>query len=154
MKRAGFLAVLLFALAAPAFAVRTVLVVDEVIRMTKANVADDQIIEYVKKTEQPFEVNGDDVIAMNEARVSPAVLKTVIDESAARMKEMRSDGGRRSDTRTVYVRPTVSPYYYDPFYYGYYDPFWYGPRAYYGFGIGFTRFYGGGFHGGFRGRHH
>ena len=127
------------------------MVVDEVIKMSKAGVADDEIISYVKKTPDQFEINGDDVIAMNDAHVSSAVMKFVIDESAARMKDARSNDGRtREATRTVYVRPMVSPYYYDPFYYGYYDPFWYGPRVGFGFGIGFR----GGFHGGGRGRHH
>lgn len=142
-------AVLLLAVAGPAFAIRTVMVVDEVIRMSKAGVADDEIISYVKKTPEVFEVNGDDVIAMNDAHVSSAVMKFVIDESATRMKDARSDDGRVRETRTVYVRPMVSPYDYDPYDYGYYDPFWYGPRAYFGFGVGF----GGGFRGGFRGRH-
>ena len=149
--------VLLLAVAAPAFAIRTVMVVDEVIRMSKAGVADDEIIAYVKKAPDMFEVNGDDVIAMNDAHVSSAVMKFVIDESAARMKDARRDDGdgrRRSETRTVYVRPMVSPYYYDPYYYGYYDPFWYGPRTYFGFGIGFGGRFGGGFRGGFHGHHH
>ena len=160
MKRVALTVFLLLVVAAPAFAVRTVMVVDEVIRMSKAGVADDAIISYVKKTPDQFEINGDDVIAMNDAHVSSAVMKFVIDESSARMKDARSDDGRaRETTRTVYVRPLVSPYYspyyYDPFYSSYYDPFWYGPRTYFGFGIGF----GGGFrggHGGFHGggRHH
>ncbi len=140
---------LLLAVAAPAFAVRTVMVVDEVIRMSKAGVGDDEIIAYVKKTPDMFEINGDDVIAMNDAHVSPPVMKFVIDESAARMKDARRDDGRARETRTVYVRP----YYYDPFYYGYYDPFWYGPRGYFGFGVGFGGRFGGGFRGGFRGHH-
>ena len=142
--------VLLLAVAAPAFAVRTVMVVDEVIKMSKAGVGDDEIIAYVKKTPDMFEINGDDVIAMNDAHVSSAVMKFVIDESAARMKDARNDDRRSRETRTVYVRPMVSPYYYDPYYYGYYDPFWYGPRAYFGFGVGFGGRFGGG---GFRGRH-
>lgn len=146
MKRVALtVAFLLLAVAAPAFAIRTVIVVDEVIKMTKAGVADDEIIAYVKRTPNAFEVNGDDVVAMNDAHVSSAVLKFVIDESAERMKEARGDDGPSRDTKTVYVRPMVSPYY-D-------DPFWYGPRAYYGFGfgVGFGGRFGGG---GFRGRHH
>lgn len=141
--------------AAPAFAVnRTVLVVDDVIRMTKAGVGDEEIIAFVKKSDVAFEVTGDDVIAMNDARVSPAVMKFVIDESAARMKEARAD---RRDTRerVIVERPVYAgyPYYYDPFYYrgwGYYDPFWYGPRLSIGFTFG-PRF-GYGHHGRFR--HH
>lgn len=147
-------AVLLLAVAAPGFAVRTVMVVDEVIRMSKTGVPDDEIITYVKKTPDPFAINGDDVIAMNDAHVSSAVMKFVIDESAARMKSARSDDGRTRETRTVYVRPMVSLYDYDPFYYGYYDPFWYGPRAYFGFGVGFGGGFRGGRFGGGRGRHH
>jgi hypothetical protein len=142
---------LLLAVAAPAFAVRTVMVVDEVIRMSKAGVADDAVIAYVKKTPNAFEINGDDVIAMNDAHVSSAVMKFVIDESAERMKEDRRDDGKSRETTNVYVRPMVSPYYYDPYYYGYYNPYWYGPSAYFGFGVGFGGRFGGG--GGFRGHH-
>lgn len=152
MKRVALTVVLLLlAVAAPAFAVRTVIVVDEVIKMSKAGVADDAIIAYVKKAPNAFEINGDDVIAMNDAHVSSAVMKFVIDESAERMKEDRRDDGKSHETRTVYVRPMVSPYDYDPYYYGYYDPFWYGPRAYFGFGVGFGGRFGGG---GFRGHRH
>ena len=152
MKRVALtVALLLLAVAAPAFAVRTVIVVDEVIKMSKAGVADDDIIAYVRKTPNAFEVNGDDVIAMNDAHVSSAVIKFVIDESAERMKEDRRDDAQSRETKTVYVRPLVSPYYYDPYYYGYYDPYWYGPRAFIGFGVGFGGRFGGG---GFRGHHH
>lgn len=130
MKRVTLtVAVLLLAMAAPVFAVnRTVMVVDDVIKMTKAGVADDAIIAFVKKTAEPFEVNGDDVIAMNDAHVSSAVIKAVIDESAVRMRD------DRRDSRRVYVTPGFYSPYYDPFYYGYYDPFWYGPRVFVGFG--------------------
>ena len=143
-------ALLLLAVAAPAFAVRTVIVVDEVIKMSKAGVADDDIIAYVRKAPNAFEINGDDVIAMNDAHVSSVVMKFVIDESAERMKEDRRDDGKSRETTTAYVRPMVSPYYYDPYYYGYYDPYWYGPRAFIGFGVGFGGGFGGG---GFRGHH-
>ena len=135
--------------AAPAFAVnRTVLIVEDVIKMTKAGVRDEEIIAYVKKTDVPFDINGDDVIAMNDAHVSPAVLKFVIDESAARMRNERREPARQR----VYVSRPAYGGYYDPFWYGYgygyYDPFWYGPRVSLGFGFG-PRF-------GFRGhfRHH
>jgi hypothetical protein len=142
-------AVLLLAVAAPMFAVapRTVVMVDEVIKMSKAGVGDEEIIAFVEKSKEPFDVTSDDIIAMTDAKVSRAVMKLVIDESAARMKSDRRDYDRRDSgrTRTVYVSPYYSSYY-DPFY----DPFWYGygPRLSLGFG-----FYGGGFRGGFRGGH-
>ncbi len=153
MRRAIFAVAVLLISAVPAFAVtRTVMVVDDVIRMTKAGVADDAIIAFVKKAPEPFEVNGDDVIAMNDAHVSPAVMKAVIDESSARMRDERRRDGRSYDTRreTVYVAPGFYSPWYDPYYYGY-GPYWYGPRVFLGFGFG-PRFYGG-FHGGFH-RHH
>ena len=143
MKRL-LLAFLLVLMATNAFAIsRTVLVVDDVIKMSKAGVGDDEIIAFVRKSDEPFEVTGDDVIAMTDAKVSRPVVKAVIDESAARMRRDRSyrddDRGR---TRTVYV----SPYsYYDPWY----DPFYYSPRLYLGLSFG-SRFYGGGYYGGFR----
>jgi hypothetical protein len=135
MKRL-FLAALFLLVATNAFAIaRTVLVVDDVIRMSKAGVGDDEIIAFVRKSDEPFDVTGDDVIAMTDAKVSRAVVKAVIDESSARMRK------DRSRTRTVYVSP-----YYDPWY----DPFYDSPRLYLGLSFG-PRFYGGGYWGGYYG---
>ena len=157
MRRTIFVVAFLLISAVPAFAVtRTVMVVDDVIRMSKAGVADDSIIAYVRKNAQPFEINGDDVIAMQEAHVSPAVMKFVIDESAATMRDARRrDDDRSYDSRqtTVYVAPGLYSPWYDPFYYGwypyygYYRPYYGG--AFIGIGVGFGR----GFHGGHGGGH-
>jgi hypothetical protein len=134
--------------AVPAFAVtRTVMVVDDVIRMSKAGVTDENIIAFVKKSSEPFEIAGDDVIAMTEAHVSEGVIKAVIDESEVRMSDERRRSERdvreaKSDERrtTVYVTPGVYSRWYDPFWYGgYYDPFWYGPRVHIGFTFGHFR---------------
>jgi hypothetical protein len=150
MKRLILAALLLLA-ATNAFALaRTVVVVDDVIRMSKAGVGDDEIIAFVKKSDEPFDVSGDDVIAMTDARVSRAVVKAVIDESAARMRsDRRRDDGDRTRTRTVYVSPYWDPWYYDPFYYS--------PRLSFGLSFG-SRWYGGyygGYYGGIRhGRRH
>jgi hypothetical protein len=95
------LAAVLFAVAAPVFAIqRTVVMVDEVIRMSKAGVGDDEIIAYIRKNDQAFDVTGDDVIAMTEANVSKAVIKEVIDESSARMQHR----SRRSQRSRTYAR--------------------------------------------------
>jgi len=127
--------------AAPLFAVQRN-VVDEVIRMTRAGVAEDAILEYVDKTDIRIVVTGDDVIAMTEANVPKAVIKEVVDNSGRNDRSYRDRG---------YVSPrvVVAPYYYDPYYY--YDPFWYRPSLYLGFGFG--GFYGGGFRGGHFGGH-
>lgn len=103
---------------------RTVLVVDEVIRMSGAGVSDEEIIAWLRKQKDPYELSGDDVIAMTDARVSRAVVKAVVDESAESLRADRDRDRRR--TRT-YVRPSTG---WDPWYYGsaWYDPFWYGPR--------------------------
>ena len=148
MKRLVFVLslLLLTGAVAPLFAVtRTVLVVDEVIRMSKAGVGDDEIIAYVKKTAEPYDISGDDVIAMTDAHVSKAVIKVVIDESSTRMKSERRETTTRVSVYAPYYDPWYSPYYY--------DPFWYGPRAYVGFGFGFSPRFGGGFRGGHRGGH-
>jgi hypothetical protein len=152
------LAVLLFA--APSFALddasrtdrtdrgrRTVIVVDDVIRMAQAGVGDDAIIAYVRNTREPFDVSADDLIAMSNARVSERVMKAVEDEAAARKDYDRRE--TRETRSTVYVSPYYYSPYYSPYYYPYYDPFWYGPRVSFGFGFGFgPRFGGGGrFHG-------
>ncbi|HSP35509.1 MAG TPA: hypothetical protein VLU46_14455 [Thermoanaerobaculia bacterium] len=156
MRRTIFAVAFLLISAVPAFAVtRTVMVVDDVIRMTKAGVADDAIIAFVRKTAQPFDVNSDDVIAMQEARVSPAVQKIVIDQSSASMRDERWRDTRSRDSRTVvYVSPGIYSPWYDPFYYGAYP--YYGYRPYFGIGVGWGRGYYGGGHrgGGHRGGRH
>jgi len=154
MKRIVYaIAVLLLTVAAtPLFAVQKNLV-DDVIRMSKAGVSEDSIVEFVQKTDGRFEVTADDVIAMSEAGVPKAVIHAVVNEAKA------SQGDRRTTERqqvversTVVVAPGYGyyrPYYYDPFY----DPFWYQPRLSFSFGFGG---YGRGYHhggGGGRGGH-
>jgi hypothetical protein len=129
--------------AAPLFAVQRN-VVDEVIRMTRAGVAEDAILDYIDKTDARVVVTGDDVIAMTEANVPKSVVKAVVDAA----------GARREGSTRGYASPRVvvtAPYYgyYDPYYSSpyYYSPFWYGPRLSLNFGF---RSYGG-FRGGSRG---
>jgi hypothetical protein len=135
-------ALFLVLVAAPLFAVQRN-AVDEVIRMAKAGVAEDTILEYIDKTDARIVVTGDDVIAMTEANVPKAVVKAMVDAA----------GARRDYRDRSYSGPRVvvtAPYYsgYSPYYY--YDPFWYRPSFYLGFG----GFYGGGFRGGFHGGSH
>jgi len=138
----------------PLFAARrTSNIVDDVIRMQKAGVAEDEIVAFVHKGDSRMDVNADDMIALHDAGVSRAVIKAILDESDARGE--RRDGYRRSDygydygySPRVYVYGGY-PYYYSPYYY---DPFWYGPRVSLGFNFGFGRFYG--YRGGFHGGHH
>ena len=129
---------------------RTVIIVDDVIRMAQAGVGDDAIIAYVRNSREPFDVSADDLIAMTNAHVSEKVMKAVEDEAATRKDRDYDRRDTRESRSTVYVTPY--PYYYDPYYYPYYDPFWYGPRVSFGFGFGFgPRFGGGGrFHRGHR----
>ena len=119
-------------------------VVDEVIRMWKANVAEDEIIAYVHKANTRFAISADDVIDMSDAKVPRTVIKAVLDEA-----DYRGDRSRPVERRTVVVSPYYNGwygpgYYYDPFY----DPWFYGPRFSFGVGVGF-----GHFRGGFRGGH-
>jgi hypothetical protein len=138
----AFIAVLLTAAAIPAFAVTDrnakANVVDEVIRMWKSNVPEDDIIAYVKKVDTRFSVSADDIIDMTDAKVPRTVIKAVLDEAD------RRDDGRYDRRSTVYVAPApyygyYGPAYYDPFFY---DPWFYGPRVSVGIGFGF--FHGGG----------
>ena len=156
MKRIAiaFIAALLTAAAVPALALdndrnannRATNVVDEVIHMWKSNVAEEDIIAYVRKVDTRFYVSSDDIIDMTDAKVPRTVIKAVLDEA-----DRRDDGRGYSDRRsTVYVAP--GPYYGYPYYYGpayydpwFYDPYFYGPRVSLGFGFGFR--------GGFRGGH-
>jgi len=153
MKRHLLVALLLTFAAVPLFAARRgTNIVDDVVRMQKAGVAEDEIIAFVHKGESRFDVNADDMIALHDAGVSRAVIKAILDESDARGE--RRDSYRRSDYgysdgyygTSVYAYGGY-PYYYSPYYY---DPFWYGPRVSLGFNFGFGR---GGFRGG-RFRHH
>lgn len=153
MKRViSAVAVLLFiAAAAPVFALDTTpqsqdrraaaSIVDEVIRMSQAGVADQDIIAFVNKSRERFDVSADDIIAMTEAKVSKDVIHAVINEADVRNGDYDRD---RRVTRTV-VQPAVyvgSPWFWDPFYY--YDPYWYQPRLSLSFGFG--HYWGGGRH--------
>ena len=153
-------ALFLLLVAAPLFAVQRN-VVDEVIRMARAGVAEETILEYIDKTDARIVVTGDDVIAMTEANLPKAVIKAVVD--AADTRRDRRDYRDRSDSSPRVV--VAAPYYgygngygygygsgYGSGYYApyYYDPFWYRPSLYLNFGFG--GYYGRGFHGGgFRG---
>jgi hypothetical protein len=149
MKTTRILTALLFAFAtAPLFA-STKNIADDVIKMFKSGVTEESIIDFVHKTDGQIDVTADDMIALSEARVPRTIIKAILDES-----DSRNGRGEVHDVRTeketVVVQPRYVAGYYSPWYY---DPFWYGygyPRYSFGFGIGYTRFYGGGrnFHGG------
>ncbi len=145
----GFIALLIAAVAVPLSAAERNRIVDEVIRMWKADVAEDAIITYVQKADARFTVSADDVIDMADAKVPRTVIKAVLDEADAR-------GDRsREERRPVYVPRYTSgwygPSFYDPWYY---DPFWYGgPRFSIGVGFGYGHFHGGHFRGGHFRRH-
>jgi hypothetical protein len=156
MKRHLFLALLLCFAAVPLFAARrTSNIVDDVIRMQKSGVAEDEIVAFIHKGDSRMDVSADDMIALHDAGVSRAVIKAILDESAARGE--RRDSYRRDDGYDGYgygYAPSVYlyggyPYFYSPYYY---DPFWYGPRVSLGFNFGFGRYYG--YRGGFRGGFH
>jgi hypothetical protein len=154
MKRIGFLLLMMF-IAVPLFAAerdRTPVptLIDDVIRMSKAGVGEEAIIEFVRKSNERVDVTADDLIALTDAQVSKNVIRAVIDLADER------DGRSRSRSRTrVIVEPryAYSPYWGwgDPFY----DPFWYGPRLSFGFGFGYPYGYGGRvfYRGGRGGRH-
>jgi hypothetical protein len=148
----GFVALLIAAVAVPLSAAErnSNSVVDEVIRMWKANVAEETIIQYVEKADARFTVSADDVIDMADAKVPRTVIKAVLDEADA-----RGDTSRREErTRTVYV-PRYYGYGYGPSYYDpwYYDPWYAGPRFSIGVGFGFGHFRGGHFRSGHFRRH-
>ena len=148
-----FAAVLIFA-AMPLFAARrSTNIVDDVIRMQKAGVAEDEIIAFVHKGDSRMDVSADDMIALHDAGVPRAVIKAILDEADPRGERRDRDGYRRDYAYSYsYAAPPVAygyygfPYFYDPFWSpDYYDPFWYGPRFSIGVNFGFGRF--GGFHG-------
>ncbi len=135
-----------FALDANGDARKSAAVVDEVIRMSQAGVADEDIIAYVQKSHERFDVTADDLIALTNARVSKNVIHSLIAEADDR----NGDRDRTTRTRTV-VAPRVyvgAPWYWDPYYY--YDPFWYGPRL----SISFGHVWGGYHRGPYRHRWH
>lgn len=119
--------------------------VDEVIRMSKAGAGDDEIIAYIRRNDQAFDVSGDDVIAMTEANVSKAVIKEVIDESSARMRRDRSidreDRSDRGRTRVYIGAGWYNPYWYDPYWYGPHLSISFGSRGW-GWGYGYYPRYG------------
>ena len=112
MRRIIYAVAVLLVAAVPAFAMtRTVMVVDDVIKMTQAGVGDEEIIAFVHKTASatPFEVNGDDVLAMQSAKVSPSVMKTVIDTSVATMRAYRDPGQGYSQQQSNGTYDTARP---------------------------------------------
>jgi hypothetical protein len=160
MKPIHILTILLILTAAPLFAARrNANIVDDVIRMQKSGIAEDEIIAFVHKGDTRLDVTADDMIALHDAGVSRNVIKAILDESDARGE--RRDGNRGRDYGYSYAAPSFSygyygvPYFYDPWYY---NPWYYGygPRVSVGFNFGFGRYWGGyrgGFRGGFRHRH-
>ena len=158
MKRHLLVALLLTFAAVPLFGARRgTNIVDDVVRMQKAGVAEDEIIAFVHKGESRFDVNADDMIALHDAGVSRAVIKAILDESDARGERRDGDRYRGRDdygysdgyAPRIYAYGGY-PYYYSPYYY---DPYWYGPRVSLGFNFGFGRYYGG-YRGGHRGGGH
>ena len=122
--------------------------IDDVVRMSKAGVDDEAIIQFIQKSDERVDVTADDLIALTDAKVSKDVIKAVIDYADER------DGGRRESKRErVVYRPVPYWGYGDPFW----DPYWYGPRLHIGFGFGFGGYryphFGGGFHRGGHRRH-
>ena len=131
MKR--LLLAVLFLTAAPAFAINNSQLVDDVIRMTRAGVGEEEILAYVRNESGKYDIGANDVIAMSEAKVTTAVIKSVIAEARDRIDVER---GPRRPARSYYVGPSYG--FYDPWY----DPFWhgygygYGPRFSVGIGFG------------------
>ena len=115
---------------------RRPIIIDDVIRMSQAGVGDDAIIAYIHKYRDRFDVNADDIIAMNDAHVSKDVVKVMVDESTTRRNE-REPAPVRRYSAGVYV----DPWFY-PGYYGYYDPFYYGWGPRFSVGIRFGGRYG------------
>jgi hypothetical protein len=172
MKRSlPLLAFLLLAFVSlPLFAVQRS-VVDDVIRMTKAGVAEETILDFVKKAEARYDVTADDMIAMSDAKVSRIVMKAVLDQAdstngRSTPHDALADGrGDRVVRETVVVGGVPYGYYsrYAPWPY-WYDPFWYGPGLSIGFSFGpyyrYGSYYGyrggyyGGYHGGYTGGYH
>lgn len=160
MKRHLLIALLLSFAAVPLFAARrSTNIVDDVIRMQKAGVAEDEIVAFVHKGESHMDVTADDMIALHDAGVSRNVIKAVLDESAARGERRDRDGyayrdgdrdGYRSDYSYSYAPRIAYGYYGVPYFY---DPYWYDPWYGYGYGsrvsIGFN-FGWGGYWGGYR----
>ena len=159
MKPIHLLTILLILTAAPLFAARRdTNIVDDVIRMQKSGIAEEEIIAFVHKGNSRMDITADDMIALHDAGVSRNVIKAILDESDARGE--RRDGNRGRDySRDYGYAPRYSygyygvPYFYDPWYYNpwYYGYGW-GPRVSLGFNFGFGRYWGG-YRGGFRHRH-
>jgi hypothetical protein len=155
MKPIHLLTILLILIAATLFAARRdTNIVDDVVRMQKAGIAEEEIIAFVHKGESRLDVTADDMIALHDAGVSRNVIKAILDESDARGERRDTNRGRDYGYAPRYTYGYYGvPYFYDPWYY---DPWYYGygwgPRVSLGFNFGFGRYWGG-YRGGFRHRH-
>ncbi|HET7434577.1 MAG TPA: hypothetical protein VFN10_07690 [Thermoanaerobaculia bacterium] len=156
MKRSAYLAAVLLStfLAVPLFAANRT-IVDDVIKMTKAGVAEDTIIAFVQKSDQRFDLSADDIIDLADAQVPRTVIKVMLDEADVRNDR---DPNRKEDvaerpsrSTTVVVAPPYYPSYsyWDPFY----DPYWYMPRFSLSLGFGGRYYRGGSYRGGHYGGH-
>ena len=142
MKRLILLAVFLLLAAVPTLALdndrhdgKGQALVDEVIRMSQGGVGEDEILTFIKAESGNYSISADDVIELNDARVSKTLIKAVISEAGDRLS-VRPERERRVRSRapSYYVgRPYVGVGWYDPWYSPFwYDSWWYGPS--YGFG--------------------
>lgn len=115
MKRViPFFALAAIVIATPLFAFNTNRrLVDEVIRMSRAGVADDAIVEYVVHANGRFDVTAGDVIAMTNAGVSSRVIRVMVNESGSRIVPQRAS-----------AEEPMPPYL------NFYDPWWFLPRYY------------------------
>ena len=109
---------LLFLITVPLFAfnAKKASLVDDVIRMSQAGISDETIVAYVQHMREPFEVSGDDVLAMTNAHVSKDVIKFVVDEARRRKEREQRQAVSADDVIPIYLY--------------YFDPHWYMPRLY------------------------
>src|SRR2546423_10557038 len=133
MKRHLLVALLLTFAAVPLFAARrSTNIVDDVVRMQKAGVTEDEIIAFVHKGESRLDVNADDMLALHDAGVSRAVIKAILDESDVRGERRDGDRYRGRDDYGYSdgYGPRIYAYGGHPYYQSpdYHDPDWERPR--------------------------
>ena len=122
MKRLALCAVFVSLAALPLFAFNDNKgLVSEVIRMSRAGVTEDAIVAYVVHTSGRFDVTVDDIIAMHDARVSPRVVRVMVEESRSRIPVNERPYGLTSAGRDHDPTPAWTQFY---------DPWWYLPRYY------------------------
>ena len=146
--------------------------VSQIIQLSKADVGEDTVINYVKNSGNSYGLDADQIVYLKQQGVSANVINAMInqvnrpvasapapaDSPANYTAPVVQTAPAAAPASTVYVMPDTQTanyyaYYYHPYYAGYYYPYYYssGYYGYYGWPAVSVNFGYGGYRGGYHG---